>query len=135
LTGIHRHSGSERVRFEAARALAKIDPGAYAALDSPAGPALGRLTQPRVSAGRIGCRYEYHSRTPYERSVVVLERGEREVEVEVTLALGGEWVSTSAGLTVPVPPTLPAGRYRAFIRLYRDGKCVSRSYGCVVDLP
>jgi hypothetical protein len=135
LTEIHRSSDSERVRFEAARALAKTDPGAYAALDSPAGPALGRLAQPRVSAGRIGFRYEYHSRTPYDRSVVVLERGECEVEIAATLDLGGEWVSMSAGLTVTAPPTLPAGRYRALIRLYRDGKCVSRSYGCVVDLP
>lgn len=137
LTRLHGDSRSEWARFEAAAALARIDPSAYAALDSPAGPALGRLSPPRFLDGRmrIEFRYEYHSHAPYDRSVVVLARDGREVEFEMRLRLRGEWTSMSSGLILAVPPSVPAGRYRAFIRLYRDGKCVSRSYGCDVDLP
>jgi hypothetical protein len=136
LIAVHRTARSERARFEAARALAAIGPRAYGWIDSPAGSALGRLEIWREEAGLLRFRLEYHEpRCQFDRSVLVFERNGQETEVPVSVPRldGGSGVS-SEWSDAP-PKGLRAGRYRVWIRLYRDGVAVSNGYGCEIDLP
>jgi hypothetical protein len=131
LTELHGATESQHARFEAARALASIDPAAYEALGSPAGAALGWLSHPQLDWPYVRFRYAYDSRCAFDKSVVVFEHEGKETEEPERILTD----DSRAGSFTQVAIGRTPGRYRAWIRLYKDGAIVSNSYACEFDLP